>query len=74
MAAAIVDVVKRADYISQMSQNCNTFSTALLQWIVWTDLLFKRLLEIKDDSVWYTRQHLRTNVFKIFGGNLACLE
>ena len=22
-------------------------------------------LEIKDDSVWYTRQHLRTNVLKI---------
>ncbi len=64
MAAAIVDVVKRADYILQMSQNCDTFSTAQLRWIY-------RLngLEIKDDSVWYTRQHLRTNVLKIFAWN-----
>jgi hypothetical protein len=31
----------RADYISQMSQNCDTFSTAQPHWIVWTDLLFK---------------------------------
>jgi hypothetical protein len=59
MAAAIVDVVKRADYISQMSQNCDIFSTAQLHLIVWTDLLFKWLGNQRRQRVVYaaTRTH-----------------
>ena len=53
MAAAIMAVVKRADYISQMSQNCDTFSTGQLHWFVWTDLLFKQLENPRRQRVVY---------------------
>ena len=72
MAAAILAVVKRADYISQMSQNCDTFSTAQLHWIVWTDLLFKRLGNQRRQRVVYAATMLRLRILSPVAPSNLC--
>ena len=46
----------------------------IIKWVVWTDLLFKRLENQTDDSELHTRPHVRTVVYINFGAKPACLK